>query len=346
MEKNAGFAMARWRFQYRIAANVIHDEKRNPETRQGSSRLLPAAGTNEGFIMHVRFLTKTFLSILALGVALSVNAGNGPPPQRLDDPDAVESRLENVQRLLGRSASAMRIEESGNDEAKRLKSEAEEHVEAAGTFLQEGQTLKASEQLQLATDKMFTAIRAAGAGQGGEKKKRTDFDNRLESTNALVSALERIAEEKGQQQRYAGETRAIRAKMDLAQRRADKGDWATAQSDIDGAYEEAKAAVEGLRQGDTLVRSLNFADKEEEYVYELDRNDTHQMLVKVLLQDRALDARAQEAVDQRVKAANGLRNKAEKEAASGDFDAAVATLEAATKELVRAIRSAGVYIPG
>jgi hypothetical protein len=312
----------------------------------GNSALLSAAGTNEGNIMHVRFLTKAFLSTLVLGMALAVDAANGPPPQRLDDPDAVESRLENLQRLLGKSASTKRIEESDNDEAKRLKAEAEEHVKAAGTLLQDGQTLKASEQLQLATDKMFTAIRAAGAGQVGEEKKRHDFNDRFESTNVLVLALERIAEEKGQQQRYAGEIRAIRAKMDLAQRRADKGDMVAARSDIDGAYEEAKAAVEGLRQGDTLVRSLNFANKEEEYRYELDRNDTHQMLVKVLLEDRALDARAQEAVDQRVKTASGLRKKAEKEAASGDFGAAVTTLEAATKELVRAIRSAGVYIPG
>ena len=39
-----------------------------------------------------------------------------------------------------------------------------------------------------------------------------------------------------------------------------------------------------MRSGDTLVRSLNFASKEEEYRYEIDRNDTHQMLIKVLVE--------------------------------------------------------------
>ena len=296
--------------------------------------------------MHVRFLTKAFLTALALGMALTLDAANGPPPQRVDDPKAVESRLGNLQRLVGNSASATRIDEGGSAEAKRLKAEAEGHVDAAARLLKDGQTIDASEQLQLATDKMFAAIRSAGVGEASEEKKKADFDSRFASTDVLVSALERIAKEKGQQQRYAGETRSIRAKMDLAQRRADKGDLVTAKSDIDGAYEEAKAAVENLRQGDTLVRSLNFANKEEEYHYELDRNDTHQMLVKVLLEDRPLDARAQAAVDQRVEAASVLRKKAEKEAAAGDFDAATSTLEDATKELVRAIRSAGVYIPG
>jgi hypothetical protein len=41
-----------------------------------------------------------------------------------------------------------------------------------------------------------------------------------------------------------------------------------------------------------------------------------------------------------------LRKTAEEQAAKREFDAAVKTLEESTRELVRAIRAAGVYIPG
>ena len=296
--------------------------------------------------MGNRFLAGTLAVFLAVSAAPLVYADNGLPPQRVDDPKAVESRLENLRRLVSDSAAAKRIEQSANSEAARLKTEAVEHLAAAEKLLNERRTLEASEQLQRATSKMFAAIRSAGPGKAGVQKKREDFENRYESTDVLVSALERIADEKGQQQRYAGQTRSIRAKMNLARRQADAGDIDIARSSIEGAYEEAKATVEALRQGDTLVRTLNFANKEEEYRYELDRNETHRMLVKVLLRDRPLDSRAQKSVDDRVAAALSLRKKAEQEAAAGAFDAAVATLEAATKELVRAIRSAGVYIPG
>ena len=296
--------------------------------------------------MGNRFLAGTLAVFLAASAAPLVYADNGLPPQRVDDPKAVESRLENLRRLVSDSAAAKRIEESANSEAARLKTEAVEHLAAAEKLLNERRTVEASEQLQRATSKMFAAIRSAGTGKDGVQKKREDFENRYESTDVLVSALERIADEKGQQQRYAGQTRSIRAKMNLARRQADAGDIDIARSSIEGAYEEAKATVEALRQGDTLVRTLNFANKEEEYRYELDRNETHRMLVKVLLRDRPLDSRAQKSVDDRVAAALSLRKKAEQEAAAGAFDAAVATLEAATKELVRAIRSAGVYIPG
>ena len=105
----------------------------------------------------------------------------------------------------------------------------------------------------------------------------------------------------------------------------------------------AKAGISGLRSGDTLVRSLNFASKEEEYHYEVDRNNTHQMLIKVLLEDKkAADAMIQTYVTK----ARELRGRADAAAAAKDYGGAVRLLEESTAELVRAIRNAGVYIPG
>ena len=44
--------------------------------------------------------------------------------------------------------------------------------------------------------------------------------------------------------------------------------------------------------------------------------------------------------------AASLRQQAETQASKGDYDAAIQTLEHSTKEIVRAIRGAGIYIPG
>ena len=93
--------------------------------------------------------------------------------------------------------------------------------------------------------------------------------------------------------------------------------------------------------------SLNFASKEEEYHYELDRNDTHQMLVTVLLEEKMADsAGVAKMVNVFLDKARLLREEGDRQAARGDFEAAVQTLEESTKELVRAIRSGGIYIPG
>ena len=115
---------------------------------------------------------------------------------------------------------------------------------------------------------------------------------------------------------------------------------------LDEACAVAKMEISDLRGGDTLVRSLHFATKEEEYRYEIDRNDTHKMLVQILLNEKrgtpGIDAMVQKFLEQAAK----LRAAAEERAAKKDFEEGVKMLEDSTKELVRAIRGAGIYIPG
>jgi hypothetical protein len=71
------------------------------------------------------------------------------------------------------------------------------------------------------------------------------------------------------------------------------------------------------------------------------------MLIKVLLADRkdasgAMPPAMQTLVDK----STSLRGEAEAKARAGDHPGAIKLLEDATRELVRAIRAGGVYIPG
>jgi len=71
------------------------------------------------------------------------------------------------------------------------------------------------------------------------------------------------------------------------------------------------------------------------------------MLIKVLLNEkRASNAGLESMVQKYLEQAAVLRVNAEAMAAKKDFESGIKLLEDSTKELVRAIRSAGVYIPG
>ena len=98
--------------------------------------------------------------------------------------------------------------------------------------------------------------------------------------------------------------------------------------------------------GDTLVRELNFETPEDEYLYELDRNETHRMLVEVLLAEKMQASPMRKTADGFIAQAGELRKQAEEAAGKKKFEEAIDLLEASTKEFIRAIRSAGVYIPG
>jgi hypothetical protein len=191
----------------------------------------------------------------------------------------------------------------------------------------------------------------------GEKTQR-DFDARLESARALLAAQQRITTEKAASapagsaqaktaQEAGAATRAIERQLAEAQALAAQGKVGEARPVLDRAYLTARVSIEALRRGDTLVRSLHFASAREEYDYELDRNETHAMLIKLLLADRkdasgAMPPAMQTLVDK----AGGLRGEAEAKARTGDHPGAIKLLEDATRELVRAIRVGGVYIPG
>ena len=299
--------------------------------------------------MKKRFQTMTAL-VLSLAVVYSVagapSAEPKKPPLAAVTDASVESRIGNLTNLIKSSSGADRVEQSGNPDALAHKRKAEERLQAAIGLHEAGRLDQANATLDEATREMFEAVRIAGAGRQKVDKQAADFEQRKRSVEVLVDALERISQEKGEGASVAATVEAVKRDVNQAVALKEGGDLAGGRKELDRAYVRAKEEIESLRGGDTLVRSLEFESKEEEYHYEIDRNDTHKMLVKVLLEERMKQPSVSKQVNQFLDKSRQLREKAESEAGRGDFDKAVETLEASTRELVRAIRSAGVYIPG
>jgi hypothetical protein len=264
-----------------------------------------------------------------------------------EDKEQLERRLNSVATLIETSSAAKQIEASGNPEAQALRSKARAMRLQADEAYKAGNYASASRSLDDAAKTLFEGVRLAAPEQIGAEKKKRDFDNRMESVKALLAAQKRISTEKRLGAKGAETSNKIEAQMREASALASAGKMEEGRALLDQVYVTTKASIEGMREGDTLVRSLNFATKEEEYHYEVDRNDTHKMLVKVLLDEKrannpSLEGMVQKYLDQ----AATLRVSAEGMAARKDYESAVKTLEDSTKELVRAIRGAGVYIPG
>lgn len=264
------------------------------------------------------------------------------------DAATVNDKLQSVETLVEHSSAAHKVETSGIPEAVKRRDQARSLYGQARSAFDAGDHEQAESLLREATQIMYQAVRLAGMDQSLVEKGHRDFDARLESVNALCDAYERVRQDKGLPPARESELYpVVQQKLSEAERLKQKGSLGQARTVLDEAYVAAKVAIEHLRGGDTLVRSLNFANKEEEYHYEVDRNDTHRMLVTVLLKDKVQgNARMEGLVKRFMDTADTLRNRAEQQAAAGEYQEAVSTLEQSTREIVRAIRSAGVYIPG
>jgi hypothetical protein len=286
--------------------------------------------------------TRNIFVFLLLWAACTFVAAQPPvAPSR----ETVQQRLGAISTLIESSSGAKQVESSGNATARSKRTAARVLWRTAEVALRDGDVASASSLLDEAAKTMFDAVRQAAPEQVAAIKERRDFDARLESTEALLVAQKRIVKEKN----IKTADEFIREAEELLKRAnnlAASGELKPARAVLDQAYLAVKAAVRGMRSGDTLVRSLSFANKEEEYHYEIDRNDTHLMLVTILLAEKrtstTVDTMVQSALDQ----AAVQRKAAEAFAGKRDFDAGVRALEGSTKELVRAIRGAGVYIPG
>lgn len=269
------------------------------------------------------------------------NAQTTPLPSR----ETTQQRLAAISTLIETSSGARQVESSGNATARSKRTAARVLWRTADAAFRDGDYASASSLLDEAAKAMFDAVRQAAPEEVTAAKERIDFDARMASTEALLAAQKRIVKEKGikkAEEFIKGAEELLKRASSLAT----SGELKPARAVLDQAYLSVKAAVRGLRSGDTLVRSLNFANKEEEYHYEIDRNDTHSMLVTILLAEKRANA-SLDAMVQRALAQAALHRKAaEAFVGKGDHDAAVRALEDSTRELMRAIRGAGVYIPG
>lgn len=264
------------------------------------------------------------------------------------DKDQLLYNMESVGKLLESSSAARQIESSKAPEAMARRDRAREIYKSARTSLNAGDLEKADGQLAEVRAAFFEAVRLAAPEEVTAKKLEADYRARLDSVNALLGAYRRVASEKGSASKTVGDTVGqIDKSVAEAARLAQGGKYKEGRAELDRAYLVAKAGISSLRSGDTLVRSLKFASKEEEYHYEIDRNDTHQMLIKVLVEEkRAGNPMLDQQVQGFVSKAKELRSAAEAAAAKRDHAQAVKLLEESTVELVRAIRNAGIYIPG
>jgi len=261
--------------------------------------------------------------------------------------EGLDSRINFVGKLINESSASRKVHDSGNALAKALRDEASALYVQALASRDDGDAATASEQLSDAIRKMYEAVDAAsGGGASTMAKGSRDYENRRASVEALLDAHARIAEEKGLGSAHARLAVDVRREVAEADATLAAGDLTVARDRLDHAYESVRHAVEGLREGETLVRELNFESTKDEYEYELDRNDTHRMLIDMLITEEKTGAGARARAEELIGSASTLRQEAEENAGSGRYEKAIELLERSTGELVKAIRGAGVYIPG
>lgn len=259
------------------------------------------------------------------------------------DAERIESRLTFVERLVNQSSLARKIAASGSTSAMDLREQSLRALARARDEFEQRNLESAKRSLHEATTLMFEAEARLDDAADAKIRQRTEVDALKLSLETMLEAHERIT---GGSEEHQNIKRDTNVAVKEADAELEAGRPEDARRVLRSAYHQIKLAIERGRSGQTLVNTLSFDTPDAEYHYELDRNETHLMLMTVLLVERVHAPGIEQYIADQKRKAKGLRDQAELQAGQGHYERAVALLEASTRELVVAIRRAGIYIPG
>lgn len=165
-----------------------------------------------------------------------------------------------------------------------------------------------------------------------EPKDQQDFDHRAHSIDALITSYQRVAEEKDQREQAIVMERNIGQIVNKAKKQQQTGDFHSAMTLLNDAYSLTKEALVTLRDGDTLVQSLNFSNAQEEYQYYINKTESQKSAIGILQKLSADPSRAA-SMHGLLKAAQALIDEAGILAAQNRHEAAIPIMDKALSRL-------------
>ncbi len=279
------------------------------------------------------------LTVFATNTATST--ANTPPASiQLLRLALADNALTLTYRLLNESSAAKDVLASNDAEVKALHAKAMAFYEQAAAADRRGETESRDQALLQAKTTLLKAAQLTRQTSGLDEQRHSLYQRRAQSAEALLGAHKRIREElKSGAGAEALENKAI-ADIAAANARYEKGDVTTATQRIDQALTALKGSLIKLRNGSTLVRTLQFDNAKEEYEYELERNQSHTLLSNIFLQQEPLLKQARQRFDKDMETAKTLRQQAAALATKGEYGEAIEILQESSRHIVHAIRVA------
>jgi hypothetical protein len=261
-------------------------------------------------------------------------------------PSTTEQKAKFVTNLVTQSVASRTIESSNDDAAKKALQSARSLIDQAKQDIADKRWEAADAKLNQAVDHVMTQSRRLSETTVKSGRAQEVYASRIASVKAMMDAYTRVAEEKKQGGKAVERKAAIQQTLNEAEVMAAKGNHEGALVIAERAYTSVTKEVAALRDGDKLTKTLKFDSAADEYVYEIDRNDSHFFLLKLTISEKNPDPMILKQVEELRGKAQGMRTEAEGKAKRNDHKKAIDQLGDSTNLLIRALRMAGAYIPG
>lgn len=260
------------------------------------------------------------------------------------DPVLLNSKLELLDRLVNQSASTKRIEQSDNAQAKELLQNARTSYQNARWLMEENSLDKSG----LAIDEGLRSISKASQFvvdiRKQEKRYKREYAPLRARVVGFLESFEAAVVEREDNGAALLDRVKVKALMAQAQSNYEDGRYKMAGEQLDRAASSVELGLSQARDKETVVHELVFNSLQDEYAYEVQRNDSYQMLIKLMINEDSVAVSAHSYFQKKVDQNSRLRVQAQALAKNGDFNDALNVIEGATEQLVNALRMGGAGI--
>ena len=270
------------------------------------------------------------------GEADSLDAGNTLVP------DSISRKLKLLESLTRSERTRARLEQSDNPDAQAHFTAAVAARESASAAIAAGEGERASAAIATGYREMALALRNAEDEAGKARQAAARYEELSGRVFSFAEAFQRIAHEKNDPRIVdLLDQDELNGLMRKAQLLAADGKHSEANESLQAAAMAVERALAAARDRETLVRELNFQTPAEEFDYELRRNESYELLVRLLEQREGSDTALGEMRE--VLEQNDItRYEAQEMFVAGEVSAAIAALERRSEEMASVLRRSGL----
>ncbi len=284
----------------------------------------------------VRFVLPVVLSLLLseLAVAQAVDCTPSSDPAVIRQ---AEQKLVLLQRMVGASGPAKRVDEGDNAEAKQLLEQARSDATQASLILDEG---CGTEAMALATSGLSVASKAFALARNRGPGSDVVYREVHGRTSSFLQSLE--AQPPDVRGIGDADIAGMHRQIERAEELAVSGDYEAATKLLRPVVDRLERRLVAIFDQKTVYYEKSFDGPEDEYAYLAQQYRGYQMVLDQFAGSREPPHSAKQMYDKLLASAADLASASEGHAQASDWDTALAEMQEAVTKCERAMRLIGI----
>ena len=256
-------------------------------------------------------------------------------PSWAQNREELQRKIDYAHLLINVSEQARRISASDNEEAKKLRDDAEKRIQNASMLMEKGELNKAAEEVDEAFRLYTTAAQLVPDPKLLERHQRETYARLLNQAFAF--------EAWGKDNMEPEVIAWIRERIDKAQGLVLVGYYDEANKLLTEVLDRMIGEMSQALDSKTITYDLDFQTPDDEYRYEDLRNKDYIRLVPIAIAQRHPSEVVLRLVERLVQQGKDLRKQAETEYDNAHIKKAISTMQKSTERLQKALKMMGVH---